>query len=180
MRETSKRPKSLAYNSSAAFVSGNELDVIRKEIGALEAGKAVWFMTDGAWSNYHLLEYILELTGPAEVFFTTWAISEDAITRFLNWKAAGMITELAAVIDVGLRNRKPAIFQQAQAAFPNLKIAHIHAKATVVISGTHHITFIGSSNYTKNPRKEVGAIFWDKDLASANANWIKEEVYGSN
>ncbi|WP_374949616.1 hypothetical protein [Mucilaginibacter sp.] len=137
-------------------------------------------MTDGAWSNYDLLEYILVITGAAEVSFTTWAISEVAINRFLTWKAAGMITELNAVIDVGLRNRKPAVFQQAVAAFPNLSIGHIHAKATVVISGTHHITLIGSANYTKNPRKEVGAIFWDESIALANAGWIKEEVYGHN
>lgn len=174
------KAEGIAFNSEAHFENSTELTVIRSTIGDLNAGQSVYFKTDGAWSNWHLLEYILELTGPAEVCFTTWAISEVAITKFLAWKESGKITDLHAVIDVGLRNRKPAIFHQAIGAFPKLKVAHCHAKATVVISATHHITFIGSANYTKNPRKEVGIIIWDKNIAQANERWIKQEVNGNN
>jgi hypothetical protein len=168
------------FDSDAEFLAASELKLIEKAIGKLLPGKSIWFKTDGAWSNYHLLEYILGITGAAEVCFTTWSISEVAITKFLSWKADGRITDLFAVIDVGLRNRKPAIYHQAIAAFPNLKVAHCHAKATVVISAEHHITFIGSSNYTRNPRKEVGVIIWDENIARANQAYIKEEVYGSD
>jgi hypothetical protein len=173
------KAEAIAFDSDASFEASTELAMIRSTIGDLQPGRSVYFKTDGAWSNWHLLEYILQLTGPAEVCFTTWAISEVAITKFLAWKDAGKITDLHAVIDVGLRNRKPAIFHQAIGAFPKLKVAHCHAKATVVISATHHITFIGSANYTKNPRKEVGIIIWDKTIAEANERWIKEEVNGT-
>jgi hypothetical protein len=171
-----KEAEALSFSSTAAFEGSPELVAIKNRIGNLKPGNSIWFKTDGAWSNYHLLEYILGITGPAEVCFTTWAISEVAITKFLAWKNAGTITDLHAIIDVGLRNRKPAIYHQAIAAFPNLKVAHCHAKATVVISATHHITLIGSANYTKNPRKEVGVIIWDKTIALANQSWIKEET----
>jgi hypothetical protein len=167
------------FDSDPSFVIAPELAAIKTAIGELQPGRSVWFKTDGAWSSYDLLGYILGITGPAEVCFTTWSISEVAISKFLSWKNTGVITDLQAVIDVGLRNRKPAIFAQAVQAFPKLKIAHCHAKATVVISGSHHITFIGSANYTKNPRKEVGVIIWDEAIALANQQWIKEEVNGA-
>ncbi|RYE26848.1 MAG: hypothetical protein EOP45_03095 [Sphingobacteriaceae bacterium] len=176
----SKQADALPFDSVCEFTAAKELDVIRAKIGELLPGRSVWFKTDGAWSNYHLLEYILNLTGPAEVYFTTWAISEVAITKFLALKEAGLITDLYAVIDTGLRNRKPQVYQQAVAAFPKLKIAHCHAKATVVISKTHQITFIGSANYTRNPRKEVGVILWDNEISQANAAWIKEEINGTD
>lgn len=174
--QPAKDADAVHFDSTADFETAIELEAIKNTIGSLTPGRSVWFKTDGAWSSYHLLEYILQLTGPAEVCFTTWSISEVAITKFLRWKADGLITGLSAVIDVGLRNRKPQIYQQAVQAFKNLKIAHCHAKATVVVNDTHHITFIGSANYTKNPRKEVGVIIWDKSIALANMNWIKEEV----
>lgn len=172
--------ESIEFDSQADFVSAPELEIVKNKIGVLQPGKSVWFKTDGAWSNYHLLEYILQITGPAMVYFTTWAISEIAITKFLNWKSSGQIIDVYAVIDAGLRNRKPQVFQQANNAFQNLKIAHCHAKATVVESGTHHITFIGSANYTRNPRKEVGVILWDKTIADANKNWIINEINGTD
>jgi len=174
--QAGKEPGALHFQSEAAFQESAELMAIKTTIGQLQPGRSVWFQTDGAWSNYHLLEYMLDLAGPADVYFTTWSISEVAITKFLSWKNAGRITDLHAIIDVGLRNRKPAIYHQAIAAFPNLKVAHCHAKATVVLSATHHITFIGSANYTKNPRKEVGVIIWDEAIALANKQWIKEET----
>lgn len=178
--EKKDKAEALHFETSSEFVSAIELDVIEKVIGDLKPGKAVWFKTDGAWSNYHLLEYILNITGPALVYFTTWAISEIAITRFLELKKSGKIIDVFAVIDSGLRNRKPAVYQQAVHAFPNLKIAHCHAKATVIESGSHHITFIGSANYTRNPRKEVGVILWCNEIAEANKNWILDEINGTD
>lgn len=171
--------EAIKFDSGNEFISASELEAIRNKIGQIQEGQSIWFKTDGAWSNYHLLEYILQITGPALVYFTTWSISEIAITKFLNWKSSGHIIDIYAVIDAGLRNRKPEIYHRAVKAFPNLKIAHCHAKATVIESGTHHIAFIGSANYTKNPRKEVGVVIWSKEIADANKNWILDEINGA-
>jgi len=159
------------------FISGEDLKAIKKAIGELTDKSSLFFMTKGAWSNIRLLEYILEVTGPAEVYFTTWAISEDAIRKFVSWKESGLITDLYAVMDAGLRNRKPAIYQQAIAAFPNLKISSCHAKVVVIRNDHFAFTLIGSANMTKNPRREVGLILSDQQLAEENIKWILEEVY---
>ena len=159
------------------FIAGEDLKAMKEAIGALTAKSSLFFMTKGAWSNIRLLEYILEVTGPAEVYFTTWAISEDAIRKFVSWKESGLVTDLFAVMDAGLRNRKPAIYQQAIAAFPNLKVSSCHAKVVVIRNDHFAFTLVGSANMTKNPRREVGLILSDQQLAEENIKWILEEVY---
>src|SRR3546814_13166059 len=90
-------------------------NAIRNAVGKLIMGDSLFFVTDGAWNNIQLLEYLLGFTGPASVFFTTWSISAEALTQFNAWTEAGDITSLHAILDQGIRNRKPAIYQQAAA-----------------------------------------------------------------
>src|SRR5476651_738436 len=91
--ESAKDAQALHFDTEAQFIAGNELKSIQRTIGNLVPGKAIWFKTDGAWSTINLLEYILNITGPAAVSFTTWAINEVAITRFIAWKQSGLITD---------------------------------------------------------------------------------------
>jgi len=160
------------------YVTGETLDLIGKTIGSLRPGESIFFKTDGAWSNIELLEFILMQTGPADVYFTTWSISSEAIARFTSWRQQGIINNLVTILDTGIRNRKPEIYQQALGAFPVLKMAACHAKVTVIRSTRHEITLMGSANYTKNPRIETGMITWDKTLAEENISWIQEVVNG--
>lgn len=158
------------------FASGEDLKLIRNTIGELTPNSSVFFMTNGAWSNINILEYILELTGPADVFFSTWSISADAIRKFTSWKEAGTIRNVSAVMDIGIRNRKPELYQQAIAAFTTLKFSKCHAKVAVIIGDVGAYTIMGSANLTRNPRREVGIITTDLSIALSNAQWIKEEV----
>lgn len=157
------------------FVSDQRLTVLENTIGTLQPGQSIYFKTNGAWSNIDLVEYILMQAGPAEVLFTTWSISADAIAKFSDWQASGMISSLHVILDAGIRNRKPEIYQQATGAFGRLRITHCHAKVTVIISNTHCVTLMGSANYTRNPRIETGVICYEEDTANAHKNWIKEE-----
>lgn len=157
------------------FITGDKLAVLEQTIGSLNPDESIFFKTDGAWSNIHLVEFILMQTGAADVFFTTWSISADAIACFTNWQQQGAIKQLWAVLDAGIRNRKPEIYQQATAAFANLKISHCHAKVIVIQNTFYQVTVIGSANFTRNPRIEAGVIIWNKKIAEQNVQWILEE-----
>lgn len=157
------------------FLSGDKLSVISQAIGNLHDHSSIFFMTDGAWSNIELIEYILKFTGPANLYFTTWSIAADTIVRLHAWQESGLILDSFAILDQGIRNRKPEILQQATAAFNNLKLSKCHAKVTVIQNDKHSITLMGSANFTRNPRKEVGMIIKSEALANANIKWILEE-----
>jgi hypothetical protein len=159
----------------AAFLSGEKHTVIAAAIGDLADHSNVFFMTDGAWSNIDLIGYILSFTGTANIFFTTWSIAADTIAKLSRWKEKGQILSIHAILDQGIRNRKPEILQQAQGSFTNLKLIKCHAKVTVVQNERHSVVLMGSANFTRNPRKEVGMIIKSRELADANIKWILEE-----
>jgi len=158
------------------FLSDDKLSTIHSAIGNMDQSwENLFFMTDGAWSNIQLIEYILRYTGPANVFFTTWSIAADTISALNAWKESGQILSIWAILDQGIRNRKPEILQQATGSFTNLKLIKCHAKVTVIQNESHSIVLMGSANFTRNPRKEVGMIIKNKELAEANIKWILEE-----
>src|SRR5690554_4232599 len=89
----------------AVFLSDDKLTTIKKAIGNLDDHSTVFFLTDGAWSNIQLIEYILLYTGPANVFFTTWSIAADTIRCLNALKESGKILTIFAILDQGIRNR---------------------------------------------------------------------------
>lgn len=166
----------LASPGATKVLSADNVESVEQIIGELPENGSVYFMTKGAWSNIRLIEYLLQHSGPAEVFLSTWSISEEAIRRLVSWQESGMITALSIVLDEGVRNRKPEICQQAIAAFPELKFAKCHAKVAVIMGAQRVFTLMGSANFTRNPRRETGMIITDIEVARANAEWIREEV----
>jgi len=167
---------SLEFPYKGSFVNGRSKKELEISINQLKKGFCKFFRTDGAWSNIEILEYLLKQTGEANVYLCTWSISEEAIRRFNVWKETGQIKNLYTIIDNGLRNRKPEIYQSAVAMFENLKFTALHAKITIIENDTHKITLLTSANYTRNPRTEVGIIIWDDELANENIKWIKEAI----
>jgi len=165
----------LKFYTDNKFATGEQLATIADQVGVLLPGISCSFVTHGAWSNIELLEYCLSNTGPANVYFSTWAISPEAITRFGAWMEGLKIIDLYAVMDSGLRNRKPEVYQQATGVFKKLVTCKCHAKVTVIQNDDHSLVIIGSANYTKNPRIEAGVIICDKTIADQHIGWILEE-----
>jgi len=176
-QQSDAKAESLTYTGES-FTAREKLDFINYKIKDLLPGQCCCYVTYGAWSSIELLEYLLNKTGPAKVYFSTWSISAEAIARLAAWQNTGVITDLHVLLDAGLRNRKPDLYQQAMGSFPKIKITAIHAKVTVVQNDAFSLVVIGSPNYTKNPRIETGVIINDKAVADFNIKWILEEYHG--
>jgi hypothetical protein len=159
------------------LTANQHFDFIEEKIQTISPGQSCCFISYGAWSNIDLLEYLLIKSGPAKVYFSTWSISAEAISRIAAWHNQNVITDLHVVMDAGLRNRKPDLYQQAVGSFAKLKVTAIHAKVTVVQNENFNLVVIGSANYTKNPRIETGMIINDKTVADFNIKWILEEFH---
>lgn len=155
--------------------AGDKISTIAPAILSLEENDCIYFMTDGAWSNIDLVEKILSITGACDIHFCTWSISTDAIRKFTDWQQKGLISSLFVILDQGLSNRKPEIFQQAFGAFKNLKLLKCHAKVIVIQNLQYSFTIVGSANFTNNPRKEAGLIIRNSNIAQDNINWIRKE-----
>ena len=87
---------------------GQKIDDV---IGIIAPGESKHYASMGEWSTHDLLFHFLNQTGPAEVYFTTWAISEFAIRQLYAFVSSGLITKLSGIFDYRNGIHKPAELQ---------------------------------------------------------------------
>lgn len=145
-------------------------------IGTLEQGKDICFVTGGRWSAHELRAFILKQTGPARVFISTWAMSEDSSRLLLTAIETGLITELNCIFDRRLPVRKPGIMQLAQQICTRISLVDCHAKITVIQNNDWKVTIIGSANDTNNKRIEAGVLLTNPDVALFHERWMMEQI----
>ena len=158
------RPQSgsVPFTGSNLSTIGKANEKLHQVFGKVIDGQSVHYASLGDWSTHDLLFFLLEQTGPARVYFTTWAISEYAIRQLFQFIEHGLILELKAIFDYRNGVRKPAELQFLQKITTDIKAAKCHAKVTVIENDNWGISVVGSANYTRNPRIEAGVLCCDK------------------
>ena len=149
---------------------------VEQVVGIVSPGESLHYASMGEWSTHDLLFHLLSQTGPAEVTFTTWAISEYAIRQLYNFVNSGMITKLSGIFDYRNGIHKPAELQFLKQITTDIKAAKCHAKVTVILNESHWYSIVTSANYTRNPRIEAGVICNSKEIALFHRSWILAEL----
>jgi hypothetical protein len=172
------RPKSgsVPFTGSNLLSIGKANEKLHQVFGQVTDGQSVHYASLGDWSTHDLLFFLLEQTGPAKVYFTTWAISEYAIRQLYQFIEHGLILELKGIFDYRNGIRKPAELQFLQKITTDIKAAKCHAKVTVIKNDNWGISVVGSANYTRNPRIEAGVLCCDKTVAAFHRDWILNEL----
>lgn len=153
---------------------------VRESIGDLMRGMCTVYVSGGRWSAHELRAYVLQQTGPAKVYMSTWAMSEDSSRMLLAGIESGLITELNCIFDRRLPVRKPGIMQLAKQLCTRISLVDCHAKVTVIINNNWGVTIIGSANDTNNKRIEAGVIITVPGVAQWNASWMMEQLNGGD
>ncbi len=167
---------SVAVAGDNLLIIGKSNEKLHQVFGKVVDGQSVHYASLGDWSTHDLLFFLLEQTGPARVYFTTWAISEYAIRQLYQFIEHGLILELKGIFDYRNGIRKPAELQFLQKITTDIKAAKCHAKVTVIENDHWGISVVGSANYTRNPRIEAGVLCCDKTVAAFHRDWILKEL----
>ena len=170
------KSESVAFTGSNLLTIGKAGEKLHQVFGQLADGQSIHYASLGDWSTHDLLFFLLEQTGPARVYFTTWAISEYAIRQLYGFIEHGLIIELKGIFDYRNGIRKPAELQFLQKITTDIKAAKCHAKVTVIENESWGISVVGSANYTRNPRIEAGVLCCDKTVAAFHRDWILKEL----
>jgi hypothetical protein len=172
------RPKSgsVPFTGANFLTIGKANEKLHQVFGKVFDGQSVHYASLGDWSTHDLLFFLLKQTGPAKVYFTTWAISEYAIRQLYQFIEHGLILELKGIFDYRNGIRKPAELQFLQKITTDIKAAKCHAKVTVIENDHWGISVVGSANYTRNPRIEAGVLCCDKTIAAFHRDWILKEL----
>ena len=141
------RPKSgsVPFAGSNLLTIGKANEKLHQVFGQVIDGQSLHYASLGDWSTHDLLFFLLEQTGPARVYFTTWAISEYAIRQLYQFIEHGLILELKGIFDYRNGIRKPAELQFLQKITTDIKAAKCHAKVTVIENDNWGISVVGSA-----------------------------------
>lgn len=127
-------------------------------------------VNEGRWSAHDLLTYLLSLYPDASVLLSSYAIGEHAIRVFDDER----ISDLRIILDKTMLRHKVALLEFATNTKAEVKICDNHSKVLVLNSKMGNVAFVGSQNYTKNRRVEIGILFVDcKEVEE-----IKEKLEG--
>jgi len=135
----------------------------------------IW-VSNGDWSMHELLVALLSITGVANVFISTYALSETPARILSNLKREGMINDLLVIIDNRVDTRTSNTSQLLKSIATKTVLTDTHAKTTIIENDTWKIVVIGSANYTENVRWENGVILFDIEAVEFQKKWFMEAL----
>lgn len=142
--------------SEFIYFSGRDL---RADIGPIVQNQIKPFFSEGRWSMHDLLLYLLEITGPVEIWLSTFSISEAAIRAIFTAGENGLIRQVHCLFDHTIQKNKLSLLFFANNVVTDIAISANHSKLLLLENETWKIVVVGSANMTPNPRKEAGVIF---------------------
>lgn len=170
--------KDLAYLDSPVNSDEAISNILRRpsELGELVKGKNKHFYSSGAFNLIQLILYILDHTGPAHVFLSTYSIGMDSIATLIRKKNAGTIKDIRFLIDNRVRSISPKPFDYLLTSFPGAyRCCALHAKVALVWNEQWNISVVGSQNATHNPKLERGIIHTDKTIFDFDIKVLEDE-----
>lgn len=138
--------------------------------------RTIFWVSDGDWSMHDMLVALLNITGPAEVHISSYALGETQARVLSDLKEAGAIKKLIAVLDSRVDVRTAGSLQIMKSICDKLSLVDTHAKVTVVKNDEWSITVVGSANYTTNKRYESGVITTWPAAAEQQLKWINKAL----
>jgi hypothetical protein len=165
----------LSKPEASRFFSGGGFEAIKQAIPQ-SFGDEIQFVSKGDWSLWELVDYLLAENTGCTIYMATWTISELSSRKLAEWIESGRIAKLYAVVDHRTKMRHESAYHMFAGHATNFKATRCHAKVTVIEYQGGYYSIIGSSNWTENPRIEVGMIRTDQATALLHKNWIIEEI----
>ena len=139
------------------------LKKVRKHIDPLACiSVQAYFSSD--FQLYHLLEFILEETGPADLILTTFSVSEEFVRKLLQMKEKGLIRSLVMIADhrTAVKALRLSLFTKNIAE--QLLLGNNHAKVVLIQNEAWKVSVVTSQNQTRGNRIECGMICTFPDI----------------
>lgn len=170
---------SCVVTGQSFYFSGNTKDRLKDKVGRIEADQNVFYTSCGDWSTHDLIAYLLEQTGPASLYFTTWAISEIAIRQLYNLVKIGLLTSITGIFDYRNARYKSGELGLLSNIATVIVPKKCHAKVAILENQNWGISIVGSANFTRNPRWEAGVINTEVKVSKMYINWINQLIHES-
>jgi hypothetical protein len=105
-----------------------------------------------------LLGWILEQTGPADVFVSTFSTSDAFLRGFYNLKKKGLVLKSVLLADLKASKKTYKLYKEMQQNFDAVYLGQNHSKVVLVQNDRWTVTVISSQNQTYGDRAECTLI----------------------
>lgn len=147
---------------------------LKEALALLTPDMHLHFPSYAKWSSHEVLAELLKITGPAEMYMTSWSIAEDPVRKLLALIDAGHITNLTCLLHERTPQNQPAAWQLLQRNVSRIRTVKIHAKVIVLINKKWAVSMVATANFNRNKNIERYVICTHRNIAEADARWINE------
>ena len=147
-----------SITGDALFIRSKTSDLLNKLIGKIRPGQMIEFCTAGEFSMHELLQYLLSITGPANVYLSTWTIKETPARVIYSLINQGYIKGIYCVLDYRIRTLDAKHFDLIKSILTEHKLTKCHAKTIAIEGERMSLSVISSANFSNNQRIETGCI----------------------
>lgn len=109
-----------------------------------------------------LLGWILEQTGRADVYVSTFSTSDAFLSGFYRLKKRGMIGNSVLVADLKASRKTMQLYRLMQSCFDTVYLSMNHSKIVLVQNERYTISVISSQNQTYGDRAECTMVTTDQ------------------
>lgn len=153
-------------------------ETARQAIAGMTPETDIFGLTRGQFSLIELLDAVLDYTGPAKVFLSTWTAASADLADVVRFLKSGKISSARFLLDFSFQRRQPEVAQaiREQFGYDAVRVTRNHAKFFLVENDTWALTCKTSMNLNTNPRFEDFDITNDPALFSFMKG-ITDEIF---
>lgn len=108
-----------------------------------------------------LLGWILQQTGRADVYVSTFSTSDAFLSGFLRLRRRNLIANATLVADLKAARKTVQLYRLMQSCFDHVYLAQNHSKIVLVKNDNYQVAVISSQNQTYSDRAECTMITTD-------------------
>lgn len=111
-----------------------------------------------------LLNWILQQTGPADVYISTFSTSEEFLSGFFNLKRKHLINHSVMLADLKASKKTVHLYQLMQNCFDSVFLGQNHSKIILVQNENWLVSVLSSQNQTYGDRNESTIVCTNPDI----------------
>jgi len=134
------------------------------------------YFSTGNIQLYHVVEQLLEQTGKADLFISSYTVSEEFIRKLFNLSEKKLIAHLSMLIDSRNAQKTQHLSWFLASVANEVYLADNHSKIILISNQQVKVTVITSQNQTRGNRYEAGIITTDLSIYAFYQNQISGEL----
>lgn len=111
-----------------------------------------------------LLGWILEQTGPADIYVSTFSTSDAFLRGFNNLKKRGLVLKGTLLADLKASKKTYRLYKEMRQCFDDVYLAQNHSKVMLVQNDMWTVTVISSQNQTYGDRAECTLVTTSQEI----------------